>query len=206
MPSFFDRTPVIPVVTIDRAENAVPLAEALLAGGLPMIEITLRTPSALAALEAVAKAVPDAIAGAGTVLRAADIAAANSAGARFLVSPGLTAELAAAATAAGLPYLPGAVTASEILAACALDFSFLKFFPAREAGGAAMLRAYAPVFPGVRFCPTGGVNEENAVDYLGLPNVPVVGGTWVASREAIEARDWAGITARAKRAAALRRL
>jgi 2-dehydro-3-deoxyphosphogluconate aldolase/(4S)-4-hydroxy-2-oxoglutarate aldolase len=116
----------------------------------------------------------------------------------------LTPDLAAAGIASGLPYLPGAVTASEILAARELNFTFLKFFPAREAGGPALLRSFAPVFQGIVFCPTGGINEENVGAYLALPNVPVVGGTWVANREAIEARDWSGITARAKRAAALR--
>ncbi|MEI9986972.1 MAG: hypothetical protein WDN69_29710 [Aliidongia sp.] len=123
---------------------------------------------------------------------------------QFLVSPGLTPDLAAAGIASGLPYLPGAVTASEILAARELNFSFLKFFPAREAGGPALLRSFAPVFQGIVFCPTGGINEENVAEYLALPNVPVVGGTWVANREAIDGRDWSGITARAKRAVALR--
>jgi 2-dehydro-3-deoxyphosphogluconate aldolase/(4S)-4-hydroxy-2-oxoglutarate aldolase len=205
MPQGFDQTPVIPVVTIDRVEDAVPVAEALLAGGLGTIEITLRTPHSLAAITAIAKALPGMMVGAGTVLRAADITASRNAGARFLVSPGLTPDLAAAGIASGLPYLPGAVTSSEILAARELNFTFLKFFPAREAGGPALLRAYAPVFQGIAFCPTGGVTEENAAEYLALPNVPVVGGTWVANREAIAAGDWAGITARAKRAAALGR-
>jgi len=205
MPQPFDQTPVIPVVTINRVEDAVPLAEALLEGGLGTIEVTLRTPHSLAAIEAIAKALPAAMVGAGTVLRSADITAARNAGARFLVSPGLTPDLAAAGIASGLPYLPGAVTASEILAARELNFTFLKFFPAREAGGPALLRSFAPVFQGIVFCPTGGITEENVGDYLALPNVPVVGGTWVANREAIEARDWSGISARARRAAALRK-
>jgi 2-dehydro-3-deoxyphosphogluconate aldolase/(4S)-4-hydroxy-2-oxoglutarate aldolase len=205
MPQPFDQTPVIPVVTINRVEDAVPLAEALLEGGLGTIEVTLRTPHSLAAIEAIAKALPAAMVGAGTVLRSADITAARNAGARFLVSPGLTPDLAAAGIASGLPYLPGAVTASEILAARELNFTFLKFFPAREAGGPALLRSFAPVFQGIVFCPTGGISEENVGEYLSLPNVPVVGGTWVANREAIEARDWSGITARARRAAALRK-
>jgi 2-dehydro-3-deoxyphosphogluconate aldolase/(4S)-4-hydroxy-2-oxoglutarate aldolase len=204
MSHFFDQTPVIPVVTIDRVADAVPLAEALLEGGLGTIEVTLRTPHGLAALEAIAKALPAVVAGAGTVLRSADVTAARNAGARFLVSPGLTPDLAAAGIASGLPYLPGAMTATEVLAARELNFSFLKFFPAREAGGPALLRAYAPVFHGILFCPTGGITEETAAEYLALPNVPVVGGTWVASREAIEAGDWRGITERAKRAARLR--
>jgi 2-dehydro-3-deoxyphosphogluconate aldolase / (4S)-4-hydroxy-2-oxoglutarate aldolase len=205
MPQPFDQTPVIPVVTINRVEDAVPLAEALLEGGLGTIEVTLRTPHSLAAIEAIAKALPVAMIGAGTVLRSADVTASKNAGAKFLVSPGLTPDLAAAGIASGLPYLPGAVTASEILAARELNFTFLKFFPAREAGGPALLRSFAPVFQGIVFCPTGGINEENVGEYLSLPNVPVVGGTWVANREAIEARDWSGITARAKRAAALRK-
>ena len=204
MSQVFDQTPVIPVVTIGRVEDAVPLAETLLEGGLGTIEVTLRTPHSLAAIEAIAKALPAVMVGAGTVMRSADVTAARNAGARFLVSPGLTPDLAASGMASGLPYLPGAVTASEILAARELNFTFLKFFPAREAGGWALLRAYAPVFPGILFCPTGGINEENVGEYLALPNVPVVGGTWVANKDAIEARDWAGITQRAKRAAALK--
>jgi 2-dehydro-3-deoxyphosphogluconate aldolase/(4S)-4-hydroxy-2-oxoglutarate aldolase len=203
MSQLFDNTPVIPVLTIDRLEDAMPIAEALLEGGLGTIEIALRTPHSLAAIEVIAARLPMMQVGAGTVLRSADVTAAKNAGARFLVSPGLTADLAAAGIASGLPYLPGAVTASEILAARELSFSFLKFFPAHEAGGAALLRAYAPVFQGIMFCPTGGITEANAPEYLALPNVPVVGSTWVASREAIEARDWSGIAARAKRAAAL---
>jgi 2-dehydro-3-deoxyphosphogluconate aldolase/(4S)-4-hydroxy-2-oxoglutarate aldolase len=206
MPQGFDQTSVIPVVTLHRIEDAVPLAEALLEGGLGTIEVTLRTPHSLAAISAIARALPAAMVGAGTVLRTADITAARNAGARFLVSPGLTPDLAAAGIASGLPYLPGAVTPSEILAARELNFTFLKFFPAREAGGPALLRAYAPVFQGIAFCPTGGVTEDNAAEYLALPNVPVVGGTWIAPHAAIEARDWPGITARAKRAAALQRI
>jgi 2-dehydro-3-deoxyphosphogluconate aldolase / (4S)-4-hydroxy-2-oxoglutarate aldolase len=204
MPQGFDQTPVIPVIAIARVEDAVPVVEALLEGGLATIEIALRTPNALAAIEAAAKALPEAKIGAGTVLRAADVTAALGAGARFLVSPGLTPDLAAAGIASGVPYLPGAVTPSEILAARELNFTFLKFFPAREAGGPALLRAYAPVFQGIAFCPTGGVTEENAAEYLSLPNVPLVGGTWIANRDAIEAKDWSGIARRAARAAALR--
>lgn len=204
MPQGFDQIPVIPVVAIARVEDAVPLVEALLEGGLATIEIALRTPNSLAAIEAAAKALPEAKIGAGTVLRAADVTAALSAGARFLVSPGLTPDLAAAGIASGVPYLPGAVTPSEILAARELNFTFLKFFPAREAGGPALLRAYAPVFQGIAFCPTGGVTEENAAEYLSLPNVPLVGGTWIATRDAIQAKDWSGIARRAARAAALR--
>jgi 2-dehydro-3-deoxyphosphogluconate aldolase/(4S)-4-hydroxy-2-oxoglutarate aldolase len=204
MPQGFDQISVIPIVTLHRVEDAVPLTEALLEGGLGTIEVTLRTASSLTAIAAIARALPEARIGAGTVLRAADITDACNAGARFLVSPGLTPDLAAAGIASGLPYLPGAVTASEILAAREMNFTFLKFFPARESGGPAMLRAYASVFQGIVFCPTGGVNEENAAEYLALPNVPLVGGTWIASAEAIQARDWNGITARAKRAATLR--
>jgi 2-dehydro-3-deoxyphosphogluconate aldolase/(4S)-4-hydroxy-2-oxoglutarate aldolase len=205
MPHGFESTSVIPIITLDRVEDAVPVAEALLEGGLGTIEVTLRTPASLAAIAAIAKALPEARVGAGTVLRTADITAARDAGARFLVSPGLTSDLAAAGLASGLPYLPGAVTSSEILAAREMSFTFLKFFPAREAGGPAMLRAYAAVFQGIVFCPTGGVTEENAAEYLALPNVPLVGGTWVANAEAIGSRDWRGIAARAKRAAALGR-
>ena len=204
MPQPFDHTPVIPVLTIERVEDAIPLATALIEGGLNALEVTLRTASALAVIEKIARDLPHALVGAGTVLRTADVTAAKNAGAKFLVSPGLTQSLAAAGIASGLPYLPGAVTPSEVMIAREFGFSFLKFFPAKEYGGVAMLKAWAPIFPGIEFCPTGGVSEANAAEYLALPNVPVVGGTWVANAEAIRSGDWAGIRERALRASKLR--
>jgi len=204
MPQPFDHTPVIPVLTIERVEDAIPLATALIEGGLNALEVTLRTPNALAVIEKIARELPDALVGAGTVLRPADVTAAKNAGAKFLVSPGLTQSLAAAGIASGLPFLPGAVTPTEVLTAREFGFSFLKFFPAKEFGGVAMLKAWAPVFAGIVFCPTGGVTLENAVDYLALPNVPVVGGTWIANAQAIRDKDWSGILARAKQAFKLR--
>jgi 2-dehydro-3-deoxyphosphogluconate aldolase/(4S)-4-hydroxy-2-oxoglutarate aldolase len=205
MHEIFRGTTVIPVLTIARVADAVPLAASLLRGGLRLIEVTLRTPDALAAIRAIAHDVPDIVVGAGTVLTGADASRAREAGARFLVSPGLTPELAAAGLASGLPYLPGAVTASEVIAARDLGFSLLKFFPAAAAGGVELLRAYAPVFAGVAFCPTGGVTAENAGAYLSLANVPMVGGSWMAPAEAVAAGDWRRIEALARAAAALRR-
>jgi 2-dehydro-3-deoxyphosphogluconate aldolase/(4S)-4-hydroxy-2-oxoglutarate aldolase len=204
MPQPFDHTPVIPVLTIERVEDAIPLATALIEGGLNALEVTLRTPHALAVIEKIAHDLPHALVGAGTVLRPADVTSAKNAGAKFLVSPGLTQSLAAAGIASGLPFLPGAVTPTEVMTAREFGFSFLKFFPAREFGGVAMLKAWAPLFAGIEFCPTGGVTEENAVEYLALPNVPVVGGTWIANAEAIRNGDWRGIGERARRAAGLR--
>jgi 2-dehydro-3-deoxyphosphogluconate aldolase / (4S)-4-hydroxy-2-oxoglutarate aldolase len=205
MHEIFQGTTVIPVVTIARAADAVPLAEALLRGGLRTLEVTLRTPEAPAAIRAIARALPDVIVGAGTVLTGADVTRAVEAGARFLVSPGLTADLVAAGLGSELPYIPGAVTPSEIIAAREHGFSLLKFFPAAASGGIEALRQLAPVFPGIAFCPTGGVGAENAAQYLALANVPMVGGSWMATAEAITAQDWAGITDKARRAAALRR-
>src|SRR5437763_154980 len=168
MYALFRGISVIPVLTIDRERDAVPLARALLEGGLPVIEVTLRTPAAVAAITAIARAVPQIIVGAGTLQRAADVAAAVHAGARFLVSPGTTPELAASALATELPYLPGVATPSEIMAARALGCCVMKVFPAEALGGTALLRALAPVFPGVEFCPTGGIDERGAAEYLAL--------------------------------------
>jgi 2-dehydro-3-deoxyphosphogluconate aldolase / (4S)-4-hydroxy-2-oxoglutarate aldolase len=194
---------VIPVVTIDRAADAVPLARALARGGLHVIEVTLRTPEAPAAIAAIARDVPEVLVGAGTVLRAADVTRARDAGAAFLVSPGLTAEIASAAIATGLPYLPGCVTASEIMAARELGLSLLKFFPAEPSGGTGALRQFAPVFAGIAFCPTGGVNQGNAAEYLALPNVPMVGGSWMAPADLVAASNWVAISERARLASAL---
>ena len=196
-------TAIVPVLTIERLQDAVPLARALCEGGLAVIEIAFRTPAAPAAIEAISRDVPQATIGAGTLLRAADVAAAVHAGAKFVVSPGTTPELAAAALATELPYLPGVATPSEIMAARALGVCVMKVFPAEALGGAAYLRALAPVFPGIAFCPTGGIDEDKAAEYLALPNVAMVGGSWMAPREAIAAGDWARVRRLAERAAAI---
>jgi 2-dehydro-3-deoxyphosphogluconate aldolase/(4S)-4-hydroxy-2-oxoglutarate aldolase len=200
MHALFRGVAVLPVLTIEHEEDAVPLARALSEGGLRLIEVVLRTPAAPAAIAAIAQELPQIVIGAGTVQRPADVVQACAAGARFLVSPGLTAELAAAALETELPYVPGVATPSEIMAARDLGISFLKLFPAEAAGGLALLRALAPVFSGVAFCPTGGIDECSAREYLALPNVPMVGGSWMAPIEAIAARDWARVRQLAKRA------
>lgn len=197
--------PVIPVLKITNAADAVPLARALAKGGLPAIEITLRTPAALDAIRAAGDAVPEAIVGAGTILDAGQFDAAERAGARFVVSPGLTAQLAQAASRSETPLLPGAATPSEIMAAAEAGYSLLKFFPAEQAGGAAWLKALASPFAGVRFCPTGGIGPQNAADYLSLGNVVCVGGSWIAPEALVAAGKWDEITALAARAAALKR-
>jgi len=202
MHHLFRGVAVIPVLTIEREADAVPLARALFDGGLGLIEITLRTPAAPAAIAAIGRELPQVIVGAGTVQRPADVVQACTAGARFLVSPGLTPELAAAALAAELPYIPGVATPSEIMVARDLGISFLKLFPAEAVGGVALLRALAPVFRGVVFCPTGGIDEHSAAEYLALPNVPMVGGSWMAPRKAVAAGDWAMLRRLAERAAA----
>jgi 2-dehydro-3-deoxyphosphogluconate aldolase/(4S)-4-hydroxy-2-oxoglutarate aldolase len=196
--------PVIPVIVLQRAEHAVPLAEALLAGGVRVLEITLRTPVALRAIEAIARALPEAIVGAGTIRSAADARAAADAGSRFGVSPGYTPEVGAACVAAGLPLLPGVATASEIMAASAAGLRLLKFFPAAAAGGVPMLKALAGPFPDIDFCPTGGLTEQTARQYLALPHVPVCGGSWLTPADALEARDWGRFARLARDAAALR--
>jgi 2-dehydro-3-deoxyphosphogluconate aldolase / (4S)-4-hydroxy-2-oxoglutarate aldolase len=196
--------PVIPVLTLNDLDHAVPLARALVAGGLRVLEITLRTPVAIACLEAIRKTVPDAIAGVGTLTRAVDIAAADRAGAQFGVTPGLTPELAAAARGVRFPLLPGVMTPTEVITARLAGFNVLKFFPAQQAGGVGMLRALAAPFPDVLFCPTGGITRANAPDYLALPNVVSVGGSWAAPQTMIAARDWQGIEALAQDAAALK--
>jgi 2-dehydro-3-deoxyphosphogluconate aldolase/(4S)-4-hydroxy-2-oxoglutarate aldolase len=205
MHAIFRDVRVVPVLTIERAADAVPLARALAKGGLGVIEVTLRTPEAPAAIAAIAHDVPEAVVGAGTILRPADVSRAVEAGARFLVSPGLTPELASAGIATGLPFLPGVITPSEVMAARDFGFSFLKFFPAAPMGGVAALKAFAPVFAGIVFCPTGGVTAETAPQYLKLPNVLMVGGGWMVPADAVAARDWPRITDLAAKAAALGR-
>ena len=197
--------PVIPVLKIEDAAAAVPLARTLARGGLRAVEVTLRTPAALEAIRRVAAEVEEAVVGAGTVLDAGQFEAAQAAGARFIVSPGLTREVLAAAAGSAVPLLPGAITPGEIMAAREAGLDFLKFFPAEQAGGAAFLKALASPFSGIRFCPTGGVGPENAADYLGLPNVACVGGSWVAPDGLVKASRWDEIGKLAREAAGLRR-
>lgn len=194
--------PVIPVLTVEDAGQAAPLARALVAGGLPVIEVTLRTPAALAAIAAMA-AVEGAVVGAGTLLSPADVAAAAAGGARFAVSPGTTAALLDAVAATGLPFLPGAATASEVMALLERGFRVQKFFPAEVAGGVAALKALAAPLPQVAFCPTGGITAALAPSYLALGNVLCVGGSWVTPAAALGAGDWRRITALAREAALL---
>ena len=197
--------PVIPVIVIQRLADAVPLAQALVAGGVRVLEVTMRTPVALAAIAAIARAVPDAIVGAGTIRSAADARAAKDAGSLFGVSPGYTAAVGAACRDAGLPLLPGVATAGEVMAAQADGLSFLKFFPATAAGGIPMLKALAGPFPDVVFCPTGGITPETAPRFLALPNVKVCGGSWLTPQDAVNAGDWGRITQLAREAGTLRR-
>ena len=199
------QAPVIPVLTVSAIAHAVPLARALVRGGLPVLEITLRTPCALDAIAAMRDAVPDAVVGVGTLTRPSDLADAERAGAQFGVSPGYSAELAAAARDVGYPLLPGVMTPSELMAARLAGFTALKLFPAQQAGGAGMVKALGAPFPDVTFCPTGGVTRATAPDYLALPNVACVGGSWVAPADRIAAGDWSAIEALARDAAALRR-
>jgi 2-dehydro-3-deoxyphosphogluconate aldolase/(4S)-4-hydroxy-2-oxoglutarate aldolase len=195
--------PVIPVIVLQRVQEAVPLAEALLAGGVRVLEITLRTPAALAGMEAIAKALPEAIVGAGTLRSPADVRDARNAGCVFGVSPGYTAAVGQACREAGLPLLPGVATASEVMAAQADGLDFLKFFPATAAGGIPMLKALGGPFPDVVFCPTGGITPASAPDFLALPNVIVCGGSWLTPADAVAAGDWARITALATAAGTL---
>lgn len=198
--SLMGMAPVIPVLVVDEIAHARPLAEALVAGGLPVLEVTLRTPVALEVITEMAK-VPGAIVGAGTVISSGDLAAALVAGASFFVSPGITAALGSAARTSGLPFLPGVSSASDIIRAQEMGFNRLKFFPAVAAGGLPMLRALAAPFRNVRFCPTGGISLDNAGEWLAEATVACVGGSWIAGRGE---SDWAAIEARARAAAALR--
>ena len=186
--------PVIPVIVLHDVKHAVALARALVAGGIRMLEVTLRTPQALACLEAIAREVPEAVIGAGTVRTKADAQAAANAGARFAVSPGYTHAVGQACRDAGLALLPGVATGSEIMMAQEDGLTELKFFPAMQAGGPAMLKAWSGPFFDVKFCPTGGVTLQNAPDFLALPNVVCVGGSWLVPADALQAGDWARIT------------
>jgi 2-dehydro-3-deoxyphosphogluconate aldolase/(4S)-4-hydroxy-2-oxoglutarate aldolase len=197
--------PVIPVIVLNDVAHAVPMARALVAGGVRMLEVTLRTPQALACIEAIARAVPGAVVGAGTVRSRAEAQAAANAGARFAVSPGYTSAVGQACRDAGLALLPGVATGSEIMMAQEDGFTELKFFPAIQAGGPAMLKAWSGPFFDVRFCPTGGVSLQNAADFLSLPNVVCVGGSWLVPADAMAAGDWARITQLAADTQGLRR-
>jgi len=197
--------PVIPVIVLNDIAHAVPMARALVAGGIRMLEVTLRTPQALACMEAIAREVPEAVVGAGTVRSQADAQAAVNAGARFAVSPGYTSALGQACRALGLPLLPGVATGGEIMQAQADGYQQLKFFPAVQAGGLAMLKAWSGPFFDVDFCPTGGLTPENAPQFLALPNVRCVGGSWLVPADALAAGDWARITALAAQAKGLGR-
>lgn len=196
--------PVMPVVVLDDAHDAVPLARALRAGGIRTIEITLRTPAALDSIRAVASAVPDLAVGAGTVLTEDDINAAAAAGARYALSPGATPALLRAGRNTAIPLIPGVASASEIMLGLEFGYRCFKFFPAEQLGGPAALKALGAPLPAAKFCPTGGIGEDKAGTYLALANVICVGGSWIAPAEKLKAKDWAGIEALARKAAALR--
>lgn len=196
--------PVIPVIVIRHVEDAVPMAEAFLKGGIKVLEVTLRTPVALQCMEAIAKALPEAILGAGTVRSVADAKAAKDVGCTFAVSPGYTSEIGKACLDIGLPLLPGVSTGSEVMMANADGYYFLKLFPAAAVGGVNLLKGFAGPFGDVKFCPTGGVTIDNAREYLGLSNVPVCGGTWLTPADALAAKQWHRITQLAQEASSLR--
>ncbi|WP_314972966.1 bifunctional 4-hydroxy-2-oxoglutarate aldolase/2-dehydro-3-deoxy-phosphogluconate aldolase [Comamonas testosteroni] len=202
--SIMQDAPVIPVIVLHNVEHAVPMAEALLAGGIRVLEVTLRTPQGLACIEAIARQLPEAIVGAGTVRNAADAAAAALAGARFAVSPGYTGKLGQACRDLDLPLLPGVATSSEIMMAQEDGFTELKFFPAVQSGGIQMLKAWQGPFGELRFCPTGGISPSNAAEFLALSNVVCVGGSWLVPASAVESGNWSLITELAQATQALR--
>jgi 2-dehydro-3-deoxyphosphogluconate aldolase/(4S)-4-hydroxy-2-oxoglutarate aldolase len=193
--------PVIPVLTIGDVAHAVPLAQALVDGGLRVLEVSLSGPNAVGCVEAIRKAVPEAVVGVGNLTKAVDFASAGRAGCQFGVTPGLTPELAAAARGARFPLLPGVMTPTEVIAARAAGFNVLMLFPAQQAGGVSLLRAFGAAFPDVLFRPTGGITRDSAPEYLSVPNVASVGGSWLAPPAMMAAGDWAGITALARDAA-----
>lgn len=197
-------SPVIPVIAIEDPAHAVPLARALVAGGIRVLEVTLRTPHGLSSIRAIARDVPEAILGVGTLTRPQEFAAAREAGAIFGVSPGLTPQLMDASRSSGLPLLPGVMTPSEVMLAREAGFMQLKLFPAMQAGGVGMLNAIAGPLPDVLFCPTGGVSQQNAPQFLACKNVACVGGSWLCPKELMEAEDWTQITALARTASQLR--
>jgi 2-dehydro-3-deoxyphosphogluconate aldolase/(4S)-4-hydroxy-2-oxoglutarate aldolase len=197
--------PVIPVITLDDFKDALPLAEALVSGGLPVLEITLRTPHALRAIAAISKELPNAIVGAGTVINRTTYMQALDAGAAFIVSPGCTPELLVCATTSAAPFLPGVNTPSEIMQLLAHGITAMKFFPAEPAGGVPMLKSIAAPLPQALFCPTGGISPANAESYLALPNVACVGGSWMVTKDLVQQKKWDEIRALARDAAQLRR-
>lgn len=192
--------PVMPVIVIDRLDDAVPLAEALVSGGLPVLEVTLRTAVAIDAVAAMVKAVPEAIVGVGTLTHPAQFARVRDAGAQFAVSPGLTPALIEASSDEAMPFLPGVMTPSEAMQARDAGFRYLKLFPAKQAGGLGMLKAMGGPLPELTFCPTGGIDADSYRDYLALPNVACVGGSWVAPKGLVDSGDWQGIRALAEQA------
>jgi 2-dehydro-3-deoxyphosphogluconate aldolase/(4S)-4-hydroxy-2-oxoglutarate aldolase len=198
--ALFKPATVIPVLTIERVEDAVPLARALVAGGVRVLEVTLRTPVAIEAAKAIMANVPEALVGIGTILNGDDLACAEDVGAQFGISPGATPELLEAAAAGGLPFAPGIATASELMLALSHGFNLVKFFPAEQSGGIKALRALAGPFPDARFCPTGGIGEANAAAWLAEPNVVAVGGSWLCPAAFIRSGNWAGITAMCEQA------
>jgi 2-dehydro-3-deoxyphosphogluconate aldolase/(4S)-4-hydroxy-2-oxoglutarate aldolase len=193
--ALFEQATIIPVLTIERLEDAVPLARALVAGGVRTLEITLRTPVAIESAKAIMAHVPEAVVGIGTILNADDLARAEGIGARFGISPGATPDLLKAAAASALPFAPGIATASELMLGLSHGFNLVKFFPAEQSGGIKALRALAGPFPDVRFCPTGGIGEANAASWLAEPNVVAVGGSWLCPAADVRSGNWAGITA-----------
>lgn len=201
--SLLSLVPVVPVVVIDDLAHAVPVARALVEGGLPVIELTLRTPVALDAIEAIAAEVPEILVGAGTIVAPGQVKQAVDAGAQFLVSPGATPALLSAMASSGVPFLPGTATVSEALAVLEAGFTEMKFFPAEASGGAAFLRSIASPLPAARFCPTGGITAASAASYLALPNVGCVGGSWLTPADALAGGDWARVTELARAAASL---
>ena len=201
--SLLSRVPVVPVVVVDDPAHAVPVARALVAGGLPVIELTLRTPVALDAIRAIASEVPEILVGAGTIVTPGQAKEALDAGAQFLVSPGSTPSLLGAMADTGLPFLPGTATVSEVLAVLEAGYTELKFFPAEASGGAAFLKSIAGPVPAARFCPTGGITSATAPSYLALPNVGCVGGSWLTPADALASGDWGRVTELARAAAAL---
>ncbi len=201
---YLARAPVVPVLVVESLAHARPLAETLADAGLMNLEVTLRTPVALEVIQAMGEAVPDALVGAGTVLDPEAMHACSLAGARFAISPGFTAELAATAARLGLPWMPGVMTPSEAMAARMAGYRLLKLFPADVAGGVACLKAFASPLADIRFCPTGGIKPETAADYLALPNVLCVGGSWIAPPDLVREENWKEIGRRAKQAAAIR--
>lgn len=200
--TLFEQGPVVPVIVIKDLADAVPMAKALLAGGIKVLEVTLRTPVALEAIRLLAQEVPDAIVGAGTVTNAAQLQQVIEAGAKFAISPGLTRELLQAGKDSAIPLIPGIASISELMEGTGLGYTHFKFFPAEAAGGVKTLKSIHGPFADVRFCPTGGINEKNFKEYLALPNVKCVGGSWIVPDDAVIAKDWQRITELCKAAVA----